>query len=286
MPTETLPPMPTETWTPEPTETSTLVPSETASPMPTETLTPTATRTALPTFTMTASPTFTMTASPTLTKTASPTLTKTATPTPTRTASPTPTKTQAPILKTLIFSSVAAEDGLLLESSETSTIGGTLDAVSTLLTVGDNAQKKQYRSVLSFLTASLPDNAVIVSATLKLKKSTASAKDPFLTHGPLLVDIKTLKFGLSPLLQVDDFAALAGLSKAGTIASVPVAGLYVSKLISTSFAQINKTGTTQMRMAFTLDDDNDLVTDFVSFFSGNNTVVANKPILEIVYYVP
>jgi len=45
----------------------------------------------------------------------------------------------------------------------TSGKGGTLSAAGTLR-VGDDASKKQYRSILYFDTSALPDNAVIRSS--------------------------------------------------------------------------------------------------------------------------
>jgi hypothetical protein len=57
-----------------------------------------------------------------------------------------------------------------LESAEASGIAGVLNALTTITYVGDDAKKRQFRSILSFDTTGLPDNSVIVSATLKLKK--------------------------------------------------------------------------------------------------------------------
>jgi parallel beta-helix repeat protein len=190
------------------------------------------------------------------------------------------------VRKLATFTSDAAQDGYLLESTETSGIGGMLNAITPVLYVGDSAKKQQYRSILSFNTASLPDNAVIVSATLKLKKQTEGGVNSLNTLGALLIDIKSSNFGASPVLQLDDFAALAGLNNAGTVGKTPVNGLYVANLGTPAFNQVNKIGSTQLRLRFALDDDNDVVADWLAFFSGNAPIAANRPVLEITYYVP
>ena len=44
-------------------------------------------------------------------------------------------------------------------------------------------------------------------------------------------------------------------------------------------------GTTQFRLRFTLDDNNDHAADYMKFFSGNAAAI-NRPMLVIEYYVP
>jgi hypothetical protein len=48
---------------------------------------------------------------------------------------------------------------------------------------------------------------------------------------------------------------------------------------------INKTGLTQFRLSFTKDDNDDLGSDYVKFFSGNS-ISGYQPQLIIKYYVP
>jgi hypothetical protein len=184
------------------------------------------------------------------------------------------------------YVSIATQDGYLLESTETSGVGGALNTSSSVLIVGDNSLKRQYRSLLSFNTASLPDNAVIVSATLKLKKQGGAGVDPFNTHGNLWVDMRKPFFGATAGLQLDDFAALAGVSNAGVVGKTPVNGQYLGKLGGASFAQVNKLGFTQLRLRFGIDDNNNAIADYLAFYSGNVAVAAYRPVLEIVYYIP
>ena len=67
--------------------------------------------------------------------------------------------------------------------------------------------------------------------------------------------------------------------------STPVSGgsAYQATLPSSCFQFINKAGITQFRLRFSLDDNDDLSADTISFFSGNYTVVSDRPELEVQY---
>jgi hypothetical protein len=183
------------------------------------------------------------------------------------------------------FKSEAAYDGWILESSETSKTGRTFDKQSTTVNTGDDQRDRQYRSILSFNTGSLPNTAVIVSAQLKVRRQGVEGADPFGTHGALVVEIRNGVFGSSTELQAGDFSALAS---SGAIRD-PLTGLtfswYSVELSNANLALINKAGRTQFRLFFSRDDDDDLSADYIKFFSGNSTD-ANKPELVITYYVP
>jgi hypothetical protein len=176
------------------------------------------------------------------------------------------------------------DDGWVLESSETSNAGGTMNATQTTFNVGDGAGDKQYRSILSFNTASLPDNAVITAVIFKVLRQGVVGTNPFSTHGNLLMDIKTGPFGGSKALQPADFQAAA--NKSGIlIPNTPVAGWYVRNLPANTLTFVNKAGVTQFRLRFTLDDNDDLAADLIRFFSGN-APAANRPKLIVQYYIP
>jgi hypothetical protein len=176
------------------------------------------------------------------------------------------------------------EDGWVLESSETSSAGGTMNATQTTFNVGDGAGDKQYRSLLSFNAASLPDNAVITAVTFKVMQQSVAGTSPFTTHGNLLMDIKTGAFGGSNALQLADFQAAA--NKSGVvIPNTPAAGWYVRNLPANALPLVNKIGVTQFRLRFALDDNDDLAADLIRFFSGN-APAANRPKLIVQYYIP
>jgi len=50
-------------------------------------------------------------------------------------------------------------------------------------------------------------------------------------------------------------------------------------------AFVNLGGTTQFRLYFKKDDDNDSIADLVKFYSGNASA-GNRPKLIVEYYVP
>ena len=185
----------------------------------------------------------------------------------------------------LTLQSVGTKDGWILESTETSGVGGTMNVNGQAIVLGDDAADKQFRSILHFNTASLPDNAVITKVTLKIKKKAVVGTDPFTTHQYIKVDIRNSGFSNNTALQLTDFQAAASKNWIGTIKNTPVGDWYSTILNSLAFPFINLTSATQFRLYFKLDDDNDNIADYIQFFSGN-ALAADRPQLIIEYYVP
>jgi hypothetical protein len=183
------------------------------------------------------------------------------------------------------FKSEAAYDGWILESSETSRTGGTFDKRSTTLNAGDDQRDRQYRSILSFDTSSLPNHAVVVSAQVKIKRQDVVGADPFGTHGVLVLEIRNGVFGTSTELQAGDFSALASSGAVRDPLAALTSSWYTTELSTTNLALINKAGRTQFRVFFSKDDNDDLDSDTMKFFSGNS-IEANRPELVVVYSVP
>jgi hypothetical protein len=180
------------------------------------------------------------------------------------------------------FYSAASNDGWVLESSEFSNLANTKSNSGTLR-VGDDAKNRQYRSLLYFDTASLPNNAVISKVIVKIKKAGVAGTDPFTTHGNLVADMKNGTFGLSPLELIDFNAAGAPISSAGSFGDIS-GGWYQLTLSPVNFKYINLSGVTQFRLRFTRDDDNDKKADYISFYSGDDAT--HPPQLVIEYIVP
>ncbi len=184
------------------------------------------------------------------------------------------------------FRSVGAYDGHILESGENTNVGGIINKTGVTFNLGDNAQDKQYRSILSFNTAALPDNAVITKVTLKIRKQVVVGTNPFTILGRLKADIRKPYFGAFPGLQVTDFQAAANKVLVGTFTNKPVSNWYTAVIGSIGYPYINKTGTTQFRLRFYKDDNDDMGADYMKFFSGNYIYPASRPTLVIEYYVP
>ena len=194
-------------------------------------------------------------------------------------------------VKTERLRSNGRNDGWILETAEDSDIGGTKNSTADTLRVGDDAQDRQYRSILHFPTDYLPDNAVITQAILTIKLQGISGSDPFITHGNILVDLSYGPYGFfGPFkvnaLQSMDFQSHASFGNAAIIQNNPVGGWYWAVLTPNAFTYINRTGITQLRLAFQLDDNDDLGADFLAFYSGDAVDQANRPHLLIDYYVP
>jgi ABC-type transport system substrate-binding protein len=179
-------------------------------------------------------------------------------------------------------------DGWVLESGETTSKGGALNSAAPSLYLGDNAQRKQFRAVLSFHTKSLPDSAVITRVVLRLKRQAAAGGgNPAAIFRGFMVDIRKGFFGPAAGLQVSDFQAAAHRSY-GPFNPALINGWYTIDL-SPAKAYINKlatsAGVTQVRLRFRLDDNNNSVANYLSLYSGN-AAAATRPQLILEYYVP
>ena len=188
---------------------------------------------------------------------------------------------------TVTFTSIAAEDGRIQESTETSNVGGTINATGTgtsALRTGDLNQDQQFKSVVSFDTSSIPDGATITSATLRLVRGSLTGTNPFTTHGSCLADIVSGAFGGANALAAGDFQAAATATGVATMSNPAANGsASTGSLNAAGLAAINKTGRTQLRLAFTLDDNDDTGSDYVGFYSGDNATAANRPTLTVTY---
>ena len=199
----------------------------------------------------------------------------------------TPSVTGPPVTTTVTLTSIGTQDGRVLESSETSNVGGSLTATntsSTALRLGDDSGDRQYKGVLSFDTSSIPDGATVTGVTLELVRGGSSGTNPFSTHGSLNVDVQSGGFSGNVALETSDFQATAAAVGVATMSTVTSSGQVSSASFGpTGLAAVNKTGTTQVRLYFTLDDNDDLGNDYVGFYSGSNSTSANRPRLIVTY---
>jgi hypothetical protein len=191
--------------------------------------------------------------------------------------------------KMLTAASQAPYDGWLLESSETSNLGGTLNATAATFNLGDDAARKQYRGLLSFDTSSLPDNAVITRVTLKLKQQgVTGGGDPVTIFQGFMADVKKGFFGPNASLQLADFQAAGGLKTVGPLTAAPT-GQWYSLNLTGAKAYINRLNTngglTQIRLRFKLDDNNNAVANYLKLYGGN-APSSSRTQLIVEYYVP
>jgi hypothetical protein len=185
---------------------------------------------------------------------------------------------------TSTFKSVATYDGWITESSETSNAGGVMNSTNADLLIGDDTSDKQIRAILHFDTSALPDNAVVTAMVLKIKQKSVSGSNPFTSIGALYVDMKNPAFGL-PNLELGDFAATAKKVKSAVFNPNPVSGWFSARFNNGGKLYVNRTGTTQLRLYFSVDDNNNNIADFIRFYSGNASA-GNRPKLLITYYLP
>jgi len=181
--------------------------------------------------------------------------------------------------------SQATRDGYVRESGENTNMGGITIAYGNFA-LGDNDLDEQFRAVLSFNTAGLPDNATITTVKLKVKTNgTVVGSDPFTPFGSVIVDIRRGAFGSSLSLESVDWQA-ARHAKAGYIYNNSVNGWYTSVFSIAAFTYINLTGTTQIRLRHQIQDNDDLAADVRYFWAGDAATAANRPLLTVTYTTP
>jgi hypothetical protein len=186
----------------------------------------------------------------------------------------------------LTAGSSGPNDGWILESSETSNQGGTMNAVNLTFNLGDNISNKQYRAILDFCYFSLPPDATIIKAVLKIKRQGLVGTDPFTTHNKIAVDIRQSFFGNSAALQLTDFQAAASKNAVGLIANNPQVGnWYFANLNASALSLLNSNLCIQFRLRFQLDDNNDSSADLLRFYSGNADPMF-RPKLILTYTTP
>ena len=183
-----------------------------------------------------------------------------------------------------IVTSNAAHDGWLLELAEFKNFARLTNSTGKLR-IGDDAQNRQYKSLVSFNTAILPDNAVVTGAAIKLCNPVITGSDPFATLGFLVADMKKGFFGSSSLQSLD-FRSTA-TSSTGRDGFIPISGdpnnCYLMSLSARSLQFINLRGWTQFRLRFVKDDNNNHIADFIEFDSGADPI---PPELSVEYVLP
>src|SRR6478752_6675697 len=172
--------------------------------------------------------------------------------------------------KPSVFSSLAAEDGFI----------GNLSAdgmSSSIHKIGDKGMYNTdtYRTILSFDTSSLPDDAIITDVSLKIYRKSSTGN-----ISSLKGDIKSGVFGTSSALEQIDYQASPSIS-AGFQMSVPSLnnGYTTIQLPSSLWGYMNRAGKTQFRLSSS--GPADFLSDVVEIYGGDNPAYA--PTLTVSY---
>lgn len=191
-----------------------------------------------------------------------------------------------PQLQQLTVGSNGAGDGWVLERADDSGKGSdVVDALGSTARLGDDATDRQYRSVLDFDTSALPDGAVVTGLTLRIKRESITGVNPFTSFGFLKMEVATGYFHGDPALERFDFHAV-GRGGVGRFISTPAEGWYRAVLRFAAYDLVSPTGSTQFRLRFARDDDDDQTADYLSFYTGDAPAEADRPQLTVTYYVP
>ncbi|MBN1765268.1 MAG: hypothetical protein JW860_08435, partial [Sedimentisphaerales bacterium] len=192
----------------------------------------------------------------------------------------------------MTFASVGVDDGRLWDDGDGIGDGAnSTDNGNTAMRLGDimySGSSLGYQTVLSFETSGLPADKDIVSARLELTRGiTSYSVDPFTWGGSCTVDIAAPYFGDSVILTQSDWQAPAD---AIDIASFPMFDpgsefmMMSSYFNSEGLTLINKTGTTQFKVFFTVFT-NDGASDFVGIYSGDHQNPQKHPRLIVRYSI-
>lgn len=189
------------------------------------------------------------------------------------------------------FVSESANDGWVLESAAGSGLGGSSSAAGNTFPFGDTAGNARYRSILSFATSTLPDDAVITQARLSFARLSATGSDPWTFGGPLSdggfcrADMATPFFGAGSGLDAADWQAAPTVANVANFVVAYGDGLTVMDLLDPAGrGAVNLTGRTQFRLAMTPGTDNDNGEDSITIGAGSYGDVSRRPMLRVRYY--
>ena len=210
---------------------------------------------------------------------ATPTLIPTATPT----TMPTPVPTLSPSAFSSTMGSLAAEDGYVMEDQALGR-APIADDVNLQLGEGDS-NERQIKAFLSFDTSDIPEDAIILSARIQLRRNNVIGQPEKL--GSIHVDIASQTgFNNNWALESEDFSAFASSTNVTTISNLYSAEWLEAGIPESEFAALNRNGRSQFRLYFTLPNNGDNVEDRISFYAGNEEDNSLHPQLIIDYELP
>ena len=187
----------------------------------------------------------------------------------------------------LTFYSTAAEDGRVYDDGAGIEGAGssTGDSSNNSLKLGDYSGGESYRNILSFDTSSIPANYSIKAVRVEMTRGYTIGQDPFVELGTCNIDIANPSFGAVDLHK-SDWEAPADAVAVATFAADPGSenSMTSSDFNSAGLANINRTGTTQLKVYFTELNNGDSVRDYRGFYSGE-AVQSKQPKLIIEFSI-
>ncbi len=199
----------------------------------------------------------------------------------------------SPTIYTVDFFADPALDGYVTESHWTSQVGGTVNLISGTAPIGDTAARQPHQLILSFDTSSLPDNATIVNADLRLYHTSKIGTPSSL--GSIQVDIRnpylsptSFRYGSLNAAEMSDFQVISHYPNVATLPVPVTINQYTTCTFNAYGRQgINKQGLTQMKLHYTLEDNGNAAADTASFGTGNYGALSpGRPRLTIQYRIP
>jgi hypothetical protein len=102
------------------------------------------------------------------------------------------------------------------------------------------------------------------------------------------VDFASPFFGAESLLKPADFQNNTNTTKfdQGPFSATLISGSWYEADLTGGWDAINLTGATQLRLHFSLDDNDDNGPDLLRFFSGNYPLASYRPVLIVNYILP
>ncbi len=115
--------------------------------------------------------------------------------------------------------------------------------------LGTGWDGKNSRSVLSFDTSQIPDDAVIGRVTLTVTRASGLGS-PWAGGNSLAIDVRTGCFGASCAIGADDYAAIASAGAVATLPQFSSGSATSTEFDAAGRAAINLAGKTQLRLRF------------------------------------
>ncbi len=193
-------------------------------------------------------------------------------------------------VQTVVLYSTPAEDGYVQEYHKTVGMGGSFDRGAGSFQIGDMTDGKGLYGILNFDTGSLPFNAAILTADLRLY-CTSVIGNPNDTMGPVVAQMRLpflynapFFYGSNLLTMADDFEAHSHQECAAIFPTIRRNQYAVAPLHTFAIQSINRFGPTQFKIRWHDKTDGDVFSDQATFLSGNSTGSPTaRPALIITY---